>query len=124
MRDNGFPMEVQTLAKPIVEATLEVFAQSVTNLLPTPAKSHYTYVLTHHTHTPRPRTTPARHTHAPQTCITSTHPTKTSYPRVTPQLHMRTDRCILTVASERWCINPRGCAGSICATLRALCTVC
>eukprot|EP00040_Diaphanoeca_grandis_P037927 m.251570 g.251570 ORF g.251570 m.251570 type:complete len:3992 (+) comp33898_c0_seq1:283-12258(+) len=45
MRDNGFPMDVQALSKPIVEATLQIFSDAVVSLLPTPAKSHYTFNL-------------------------------------------------------------------------------
>jgi dynein heavy chain len=45
MRDSNFPMDVQTLAKPIVEGTLRVFREAVVNLLPTPAKSHYLFNL-------------------------------------------------------------------------------
>jgi dynein heavy chain len=45
MQDQKFPNEMQSLGKPIVEATLHIFTAAVQNLLPTPAKSHYTFNL-------------------------------------------------------------------------------
>ena len=45
LRDSKFPLEMQSLGKTIVEATLKIFTASVRNLLPTPAKSHYTFNL-------------------------------------------------------------------------------
>ena len=44
-RDLGYPMELQSLGKAIVEATLHIFNVTVKTLLPTPAKSHYTFNL-------------------------------------------------------------------------------
>ena len=44
-RDGGFSMELQGMGPPIVAATLNIFNAAVENLLPTPAKSHYTFNL-------------------------------------------------------------------------------
>jgi len=44
-RDLGYPMELQSLGKSIVDATVHIFNESVKFLLPTPAKSHYTFNL-------------------------------------------------------------------------------
>ena len=45
LRRGGFPAAVQQLAGGIIAATLDVYAQSMARLLPTPAKSHYTFNL-------------------------------------------------------------------------------
>ena len=44
-RDLGYPMELQSIGKSIVDATVSIFNESVLFLLPTPAKSHYTFNL-------------------------------------------------------------------------------
>jgi dynein heavy chain len=41
----AFSGDIKTLTKPIVDATLGIYRQSVANLLPTPQKSHYTFNL-------------------------------------------------------------------------------
>ena len=42
---NEFPEEITVLRDPIIAATLDVYNQSIAKLLPTPAKSHYTFNL-------------------------------------------------------------------------------
>ncbi|KAI5095774.1 dynein heavy chain 12, axonemal isoform X1 [Silurus meridionalis] len=44
-RNNGFPTDCLTIGNQIVSATLEVYKKAMQNLLPTPAKSHYTFNL-------------------------------------------------------------------------------
>ncbi|XP_020624937.1 dynein heavy chain 12, axonemal-like [Orbicella faveolata] len=44
-RSNEFPNDVYTMGSMIVGATMEVYKQAMVNLLPTPAKSHYTFNL-------------------------------------------------------------------------------
>ncbi|KXZ55711.1 DHC8 protein [Gonium pectorale] len=41
----AFPLAVQELSGPIINATLEVYSQSMAKLLPTPTKSHYVFNL-------------------------------------------------------------------------------
>ena len=44
--DTGsFPSDVRNLSGNIIAATLAIYSQAVTSLLPTPAKSHYTFNL-------------------------------------------------------------------------------
>ena len=45
LRANEFPEEITVLRDPIIAATLDVYNQSIAKLLPTPAKSHYTFNL-------------------------------------------------------------------------------
>jgi dynein heavy chain len=45
MRDGAFSGEVLTLAPIVVSATMQVYKSSIEGLLPTPAKSHYTFNL-------------------------------------------------------------------------------
>ncbi|RMX38335.1 hypothetical protein pdam_00005508 [Pocillopora damicornis] len=44
-RNNEFPNDVYAMGTMIVGATMEVYKQAMVNLLPTPAKSHYTFNL-------------------------------------------------------------------------------
>uniref|UniRef100_A0A8C0VR11 Dynein axonemal heavy chain 12 n=1 Tax=Cyanistes caeruleus TaxID=156563 RepID=A0A8C0VR11_CYACU len=45
LRSNDFPSDFSTVGNQIVTATLEVYKKAIQNLLPTPAKSHYTFNL-------------------------------------------------------------------------------
>uniref|UniRef100_A0A8C3DV64 Dynein axonemal heavy chain 12 n=1 Tax=Corvus moneduloides TaxID=1196302 RepID=A0A8C3DV64_CORMO len=45
LRTNDFPFDFLTIGNQIVTATLEVYKKAIKNLLPTPAKSHYTFNL-------------------------------------------------------------------------------
>ncbi|NXF75625.1 DYH7 protein, partial [Sclerurus mexicanus] len=45
LRANNFPSDFSTIGNQIVTATLEVYKKAIKNLLPTPAKSHYTFNL-------------------------------------------------------------------------------
>ncbi|XP_030623788.1 dynein heavy chain 12, axonemal [Chanos chanos] len=44
-RNNGFPPDCFNVGNQIVAATLQVYKKAIENLLPTPAKSHYTFNL-------------------------------------------------------------------------------
>lgn len=43
MQANEFPTDVFSSGTMVVQGTLEVYKQATANLLPTPAKSHYTF---------------------------------------------------------------------------------
>lgn len=45
MQKDGYGSNLTRLARPLVAATLELYGRAQTELLPTPAKSHYTYNL-------------------------------------------------------------------------------
>eukprot|EP00965_Chrysotila_dentata_P051493 1708043-Pleurochrysis_carterae.AAC.2 len=88
-----FPGDVQSLCTPIVQSTIAIYANIAEQLLPTPAKSHYTYNLRDISKLPPPRKSGAHaartHSHQPRVFTAFLHTALRFYAQLDAQLDTR-----------------------------------